>query len=430
MASHLSSLPAELQVAIVELIPQLKAFALTNKTNYQIVTDILLRRAISYNTSCALVKFNSVLRCLCAWASPLALRDLYVASLLSRATMALNKNKEAEATRLVHLLPRLPKLNTRTYVEPAFLAGFLSATRRMVIKALGDKEKFTRLVGYLDVLPQGTVTPTGFFDDTVPHIRARAKEQLEKRRFMAAGYTILLVAQLPTDTKIADEYFDYVISRLKSEALSALNAGHTLSADNILSPIKRLPDHKIAIGCFNDLFHGVRHKAMKQLKACRLRDALDTLSLLHAMPKAGSISNRYFDDVFRNLQTLLEQSIAANKYEDAERIVYHVGRLLPWILGSCVDMTLTIHDQARKAIVAGQLDRAEFVIALVVRFCETSIPKGRFDDLLSWVEERETKASDDGRTTDARALGSAADLLYARCTEETAPLDSVNPEYT
>jgi hypothetical protein len=221
-----------------------------------------------------------------------------------------------------------------------------------------------------------------------------------------------------------------VVSRLKAEALSAINAGRALSANNILGPIARLPVHKIAIGCFNDLFHGVRHEAMKQLQAGRLCDACDTLAVLHAMPEMGSISDRYFDDVLLRLQTLLVQSIAADKYDDAERIVSLVGRPPSQMLGGCVDMTLTIYDQVRKAIDTGHLDRAESVLALVVRFRETSIPKGRFDDLLPWIEERATKAFDDGRTMDARALESAADLLYAKCIEETSLPNSVNPAST
>jgi hypothetical protein len=168
-------------------------------------------------------------------------------------------------------------------------------------------------------------------------------KQLKKGRFMDAAYTILLVARLPKDTTIADGYFDCVVSRLKAEALSAINAGRALSADNILGPIARLPDDKIAIG-FNDLFHGVRQKAMKQLQAGRLCDACDTLAVLHVMPQMGSISDRYFNDVLLGLQTLLVQSIAADKYDDAERIVSLVGRSPSQMLGGCVDMTPTIYD--------------------------------------------------------------------------------------
>jgi CRISPR/Cas system CSM-associated protein Csm2 small subunit len=103
--------------------------------------------------------------------SPFALRDLYLSSLLSRATTALNSNKEAKATRLVYLLLRLLKLTTQTCLKHATLASFLYATRRIVIKAVSDKEKFTRLVGYLHMLSQSIVAPTRFFDDTLPHIR-------------------------------------------------------------------------------------------------------------------------------------------------------------------------------------------------------------------------------------------------------------------
>jgi hypothetical protein len=252
----------------------------------------------------------------------------------------------------------------------------------MMIKTIGDEEKFTRLIGYLDMLPKGTVTPTGFFDDTVHHIKDPATKQLEKRRFMNAAYTILLVARLPKDTTVADRYFNYIVSRLKAEALRAINAGRALSADNILCPIARLPNDEIAIGCFDDLFEGIRQKATKHPQAGRLCGACDTLDVLHAMPEMGSISDKYFDDVVLWLQTLLVQRIAATNYNDAERIVSLVGRLPPQMLRGCVDMTLTIHDQVRKAIETDHLDRAESVLALVARFRETSIPKGRFDDLL------------------------------------------------
>ena len=430
MTSDFSNLPAELQLTIIAHVPQLPAFALTSKTNYQIAAYTLLQRAINNRTCYALEKFHTVLRCLSAWTSPLALRDLYASSLLSRATTALNSNKVAEATRLVHLLPRLPKLTAQICLKPNTVDSFLYATRRMVIKAVGDEEKFKRLVGYLHMLPQGIVAPTGFFDDTLPHIREKAMKQLEKGRFMDAAYTILLVAQLPEDTKIVDGYFNYVISRLKAKALSAINAGRALSADNILSPIARLPVHKIAIGCFKDLFHSVRYKAMKQLQANQLRNACDTLAVLHAMREMGSISDRYFDAVLLKLQTLLVQSIADDKYDDAKQIVSLVGRPPSQMLGGCVDMTLTIHEQVRKAIDTGHLDRADSVLVLVVQFCETSIPKGRFDDLLPWIEERVAKAFNDGRKMDARALESAADLLYAKCIEETSLPNSVNPAST
>lgn len=190
----------------------------------------------------------------------------------------------------------------------------------MAIKALIDEEKLTRLVGYPEMLPKGTVTPKGLFDEAVPEIRERAAKQLKKRRFMDAAYTILLVARLPKDTTIADKYFDCVLSRLKVEALTLVNAGCAPSAANILSPIARLPKDKVPTGCFDDLLRGVRDKVVKQLNASRLRDALDALAVLHAMPETAPASDEYFDYILLKLQTLLEESIAADNRDDAEWI--------------------------------------------------------------------------------------------------------------
>jgi hypothetical protein len=96
------------------------------------------------------------------------------------------------------------------------------------------------------------------------------------------------------------------------------------------------------------------------------------------------------------------------------------------MLRGCVD---TIYDQVRKAIDTGHLDRAESVLVLAVQAAR--IPKDCFDDLLpwllDWIEALATKASDDGRTWDARVLESAADLLYDECTEETSLPGSVSP---
>jgi hypothetical protein len=66
MTSDFSSLPPELWLAIVERTPQLRSFALANKTTPQVAADTLLQRAINNKTSHTLVKFSSVLRCLCA----------------------------------------------------------------------------------------------------------------------------------------------------------------------------------------------------------------------------------------------------------------------------------------------------------------------------------------------------------------------------
>jgi len=68
---------------------------------------------------------------------------------------------------------------TQTCLKPAYVD-------RMLNKTLGDEELFTRLMGYLNMLPKDTVTLKASFDDVVLLIRGRAMKQLKGCRSVDA----------------------------------------------------------------------------------------------------------------------------------------------------------------------------------------------------------------------------------------------------
>lgn len=206
--------------------------------------------------------------------------------------------------------------------------------------------------------------PKGLFDEVVTQGKKRAAKQPKKRRFTDDACTIMLIAQLAEDTAIAEGYFDCILLGLKVEVLSTVNVGCGLSANNILGSIARLPKHMVATGCFNNLFHSIQNKAMKQLKAGCVRNTLNTLAVLHEMPETALVLEGCFDNLLLKLQTVLRKSIAA--YNNVEQISSFIGCSPPQLLRSCVDMTLTVQSQLLNAIEAGHTDREEFVYSLVV----------------------------------------------------------------
>ena len=102
--------------------------------------------------------------------------------------------------------------------------------------------------------------------------------------------------------------------------------------------------------------------------------------MLHTLPENISLTDRYCDELLLNLQTLLVQCIEGDGFDEAERIVSFVGRPPQQLPSICIEIALSIWDQACKAIKAGKPRRAESY-STSARFRETSFLEGCFDDL-------------------------------------------------